>query len=117
MFALWGFIMSREMSEANERLARVEAVTETMSENMNRLILATEKIADVRTEMAVLQNHQENSNRLAQEQQKTNERRFDKLEESVSQNKAQITKWGAATIMVITALYILFPDIRGLISF
>lgn len=105
------------MSEANERLARVEAVTETISENMNRLILATEKIADVRTEMAVLQKHQENSDRLAQEQQKTNERRFDKLEESVSQNKTQIAKWGAATIVVITALYIMFPDLRGALPF
>ena len=105
------------MSEANERLARVEAVTETISENMNRLILATEKIADVCTEMAVLQKHQENSDRLAQEQQKTNERRFYKLEESVSQNKTQIAKWGAATIVVITALYIMFPDLRGALPF
>lgn len=105
------------MSEANERLARVEAVTETISENMNRLILATEKIADVRTEMAVLQKHQENSDRLAQEHQKTNERRFDKLEESVSQNKTQIAKWGTATIVVITALYVMFPDLRGALPF
>lgn len=105
------------MSEANERLARVEAVTETISENMNRLILATEKIADVRTEMAVLQKHQENSDRLAQEQQKTNERRFDKLEESVSRNKTQIAKWGTATIVVVTTLYVMFPDLRGALPF
>lgn len=105
------------MSEANERLARVEAVTETISENMNRLILATEKIADVRTELAVLQKHQENSDRMAQEHQETNKRRFDKLEKEVSQNKTQIAKWGTATIMVITVLYMLFPDIRGLLPF
>jgi TolA-binding protein len=117
MYALWGFIMSSEMSEVNERLARVEAVTETISENMNRLILATEKIADVRTEMAVMQKHQENSDKMVQEYQETNKRRFDKLEREVSQNKTQIAKWGSATIVVMTILYMLFPDIRGLLPF
>jgi predicted nucleic acid-binding Zn-ribbon protein len=90
--------MDIDMSEVNERLARVEQGQVHQEKQLDKLVSVTEKLADVHIRMSSL------------------EGKVEKHETKISQNEKQIAKYSLLFAILVGFLVRYFPELKAIVG-
>jgi DNA repair ATPase RecN len=94
-----------DMSEVNERLARVEQDQKHQGKQLDRLVDVTEKLVDVHVRMSSLEKRHD-----------TTDERITKIENQVLQNAKQIAKWTLICTIALGLIVKYVPELSVLIG-